>query len=233
VIPNSASDPDAWMVVGKIVSAQGLAGEVRIYPESDFPERFETPGTRWLRADEDTMPQPVQLEQGRYVQNKGLYIVKFAEVSDRAQAEALRGYWMVVPVADRLPLEDDEFHVQDLLGLSVIDQASGSLVGTVIDVVAAGNDLLVVQPSSTQSATVEDRSSPAPRTPTTTTQTTPQTSQRRSARPLRKSEQPQPILIPFVLEIVPVVDLAAQRVEITPPAGLIPALDAALPQEPA
>ncbi|HEY9659223.1 MAG TPA: ribosome maturation factor RimM, partial [Allocoleopsis sp.] len=37
-----------WLEIGKIVGVQGLKGEVRIYPNSDFPERFEQPGKRWL-----------------------------------------------------------------------------------------------------------------------------------------------------------------------------------------
>ncbi len=38
------------LVVGKIVAAQGLRGELRVNPLSDFPERFTQAGPRWLRA---------------------------------------------------------------------------------------------------------------------------------------------------------------------------------------
>ena len=36
--------------VGKIVGVQGLQGELRVNPASDFPERFTEPGPRWLRS---------------------------------------------------------------------------------------------------------------------------------------------------------------------------------------
>ncbi|MGL5511579.1 MAG: ribosome maturation factor RimM, partial [Microcoleaceae cyanobacterium] len=35
-----------FIEIGKIVAAHGLLGEVRVYPESDFPERFLEPGQR-------------------------------------------------------------------------------------------------------------------------------------------------------------------------------------------
>lgn len=32
-----------WIEIGTIVAAHGLTGEVRVYPNSDFPERFIEP----------------------------------------------------------------------------------------------------------------------------------------------------------------------------------------------
>lgn len=134
-----------FLEIGKIVGVQGLKGEVRIYPDSDFPERFVQPGRRWLLPPGQADPQPIQLRHGRYLNGKGLFVVAFEGVSDRTQAEALVGSKLLVPEADRPPLDDDEFHVRDLLGLEVFDQSTQECVGTVINVLAAGNDLLEVQ----------------------------------------------------------------------------------------
>ena len=41
---------EAWLTVGKIVGVQGLQGELRVNPASDFPERFTVPGPRWVRS---------------------------------------------------------------------------------------------------------------------------------------------------------------------------------------
>ena len=41
--------PDGWMEIGSIVGAQGIKGEVKVYPNSDFPERYE-------RADHLILP---------------------------------------------------------------------------------------------------------------------------------------------------------------------------------
>ncbi|UIE37029.1 ribosome maturation factor RimM [Leptodesmis sichuanensis A121] len=134
-----------FIEIGRIVGAQGLTGEVRVYPSSDFPERFLEPGNRWLLPPGATDPKLIELVQGRYLESKGLYIVQIAGITDRNQAEALRNSVVLVSEQDRPLLEEDEFYILDLIGLEVFDQASQTLIGTVINVLSAGNDLLEVQ----------------------------------------------------------------------------------------
>ncbi|MCV3213494.1 ribosome maturation factor RimM, partial [Plectonema radiosum NIES-515] len=143
--PSSPPIPDGWLEIGKIVAPQGLSGEVRVYPESDFPERFEVPGKRWLLRPGFPEPQPIELLTGRYIQGKNLYVLKLAGVDDCDFAEELRGCKLLVPQSDRPKLGEDEYHVIDLIGLPVFMQESGELVGTVVDIIAAGNDLLDVE----------------------------------------------------------------------------------------
>lgn len=179
--------PPGWLEIGRVVGPQGLRGEVRVYPNSDFPERFFLPGSRGVLRPGQAEPEMMTLVSGRFLDNKGLYLIQFEEVRDRDQAETLRNAVLVVAEGDRLPTEPDEFHVADLIGLSVRMQSTGDAIGTVVDVYTAGNDLLAV-----------------------------------ALDPVPESSQPPPVLIPFVHEIVPVVDLAAGIIEITPPQGLIP-----------
>ena len=44
------AESEDWLIVGRFVGAQGLRGELRVNPASDFPERFTSPGSRWLRG---------------------------------------------------------------------------------------------------------------------------------------------------------------------------------------
>ncbi|MDZ8054745.1 MAG: ribosome maturation factor RimM [Aulosira sp. ZfuVER01] len=136
---------DDWLEIGKIVAAQGLSGELRVYPNTDFPERFEVAGTRWLLRPGETEPQPIELLEGRYIENKNLYAIKLAGVENRNQAEELRDSKLMVPISDRPQLAEDEFYVPDLIGLEVFLQASGELVGTVVDIIPTGHDLLEVE----------------------------------------------------------------------------------------
>ena len=135
-----------FLLIGKIVAAQGMKGEVRVYPESDFPERFLVAGTRWLLRSHSKTPEPIQLVRGRYLDGKGLYVVQLAGVTDRTQAEALQDCKLFVPEGDRPPLEAGEFHILDLIGLDVVKQATQTSIGKVISIIRAGNDLLEVQP---------------------------------------------------------------------------------------
>ena len=208
-----------WLEVGKIVAPQGLAGEVRVYPDSDFPERFEQPGPRWLQFPEQPGqdPQAIELLRGKYLSGKGLYVVKFAGVDTREQAEALRGCGLLVRSSDRPVLEAGEFYLPDLIGLRVFDRRTQSLVGTVVDTFRAGNDLLSVKLFPSQVATPEAEAVDAAQA----SESRGKTKRRRRRKTRSKSPKQDTVLIPFVEEIVPVVDLAQQRIEISPPQGLL------------
>jgi 16S rRNA processing protein RimM len=175
---------DNWLEVGKIVAPQGLQGELRVASDSDFPERFEQPGKRWLLSPNSVQPQEVELLGGRYIPGKDLYAIRLAGVENRDQAEALRGYRLLVLKSDRPQLDSDEYHVADLIDLEVYNQLTGENIGVVIDIILAGSDLLEVQLH-------------------------------------REKEKKATVLIPFVKEIVPVVDLEGGRIEIEPPPGLL------------
>jgi 16S rRNA processing protein RimM len=173
---------DDLLEIGRIMAAQGLQGEVRISSESDFPERFEKAGKRWLESPDGQTRQEIMLQRGRFIPGKNIYVVKFAGIDDRTQAEALRGYRVFVAQGDRPRLEADEYHVSDLINLEVYNQITGEIIGTVQDIFVAGNDLLEIK----------------------------------LYHPPEKT-----ILIPFVKEIVPIVNLENKRLEINPPAGLL------------
>jgi 16S rRNA processing protein RimM len=146
--------PQDWLEIGTIVAPQGLKGEVRVYSESDFPERFETPGQRWLQRPGIPDPKAIHLLEGRFLNGKGLYVVKFAEISDRAQAEALRGARLLVPQGDRPLLQPGEFYIQDLIGLAVFLQPGQALIGEIVGIANAGNDLLEIKLTACPEQTV-------------------------------------------------------------------------------
>ncbi len=137
-------ETENWLEIGTIVAPQGIQGEVRVLSASDFPQRFLTQGQRWVRKNETDLPRPLELKKGKQIPGKNLFILRFAEITDRNQAEALIDHKLLVPASDRLPLEPGEFHVMDLLGLIVYDQGTGDRLGVVTDFYSAGNDLLGV-----------------------------------------------------------------------------------------
>ena len=144
---------DEWMMVGKLVAAQGLQGELRVVPRSDFPERFTVPGPRWLRLKE-AEPQPVELLSGRLLPGKTLYVLRLEGVDSREAAEALVGHELLVRGDDRPQLSEGEFHLLDLVGLEVRLEADGQVIGRVVDLLSAGNDLLEVELTSEDGAVV-------------------------------------------------------------------------------
>jgi len=142
---------DELMVVGKIVAAQGLKGELRILPLSDFPERFTRAGQRWLQRREEA-PRLVDLRGGRQLPGKGLFVVRVADVDSREAAEALVGEQLLVRASDRPKLARGEFHLLDLVGTEVRLLETGEVIGRVCDLIHAGNDLLEVEQDSPSGA---------------------------------------------------------------------------------
>ena len=189
--------------MGRLVSAQGLQGELRLNPLSDFPERFTVPGQRWLQGR--TGPaKAVTLLSGRQLPGRELYVLRLEGVNDRSSAEALVGHALLVPASDRPPLAEGEFHLLDLVGLEVRLLADGGVIGRVTDLLHAGNDLLEVELAAAPGpGPTAEAGQPAP-----------------APKPAGPTK-PRRILIPFVEPIVPEVHLAEGWLGITPPPGLL------------
>jgi 16S rRNA processing protein RimM len=186
-----APEPGELIPVGRFVAAQGLGGEVRLLPLSDFPERFTRPGERWLQAH-GAEARPVRLLAGRPLPGRNLYAVRLEGISDRRAAEALVGQHLLVSAGDRPTLQPGEFHLLDLVGLQVrLLEDPSTPIGTVSDLIHAGNDLLEVELGVPPGADGVER------------------------------RGPRRLLIPFVEAIVPEVNLEEGWIGLTPPPGLL------------
>ena len=139
------AESDDWLSVGKIVGVQGLQGELRVNPASDFPERFTAPGPRWLRSRQGGAPTEIQLKKGRQLPGKSLFVVRLEGIDDRSAAQALVGQELLVAGDDRPELAEGEFHLLDLVGLEARLTADGPAIGTVTDLISGGNDLLEIK----------------------------------------------------------------------------------------
>lgn len=200
---NVMTSPADWIEIGKIVGPQGLQGQLKVYPSSDFPERFLEPGTRWLQRRGQREPEPIELTYGRDIPGKNLFIIEIDGIADRDEAEALRDAVLYVPGDDRPELEDGEFHVMDLIGLVALNHATGDRIGVVTDVMSSASDLLSIELDT-------------PIVPPDTS-----SSKRRFRRKQKTLKSQTHVLIPFVEAIVPIVDVAGGCVRIVPVPGLI------------
>ncbi len=119
--------------VGKIVSAVGIKGEVKIYPYTDYLERFEELDDVYV-GDEI-----LEIEKVRY--QKNMVIIKFKSIPDRNGAEKLKDKFVTISRDHLRELEEDEYFIFDLIGLEAVDQ-EGKHLGKVTDVIQnAAQDL--------------------------------------------------------------------------------------------
>lgn len=121
------------VLVGEIVKAHGLRGEVAVWALSENPARFKV-GARLRVGAEAASSVEMTVEQCRPQPPERL-LVRFAGVVDRTQAEALRGARIFAPPRDLPALPEDSFWEQDLLGLQVVDTA-GTPLGEVTAVLS-------------------------------------------------------------------------------------------------
>ena len=135
------------LVVGRVVKAHGVRGELVVEVRTDSPEERFVPGARLVgrtgrgrtAADRDVTVEAARDHSGRL-------LVRLVGVTDRDSADALRGMLLLVD-SEALPEPEDpdEFHDHQLVGLRVRD-TSGSEIGEVVEIVhTPGGELLTVR----------------------------------------------------------------------------------------
>ena len=137
-------DKDKWMSIGKIVAPQGLKGDIRLKPSSDFPERFTKPGKRWIQKEQE-LPTEIKLTKGSLIPGKSIYVLSIEGVSNRSSAEKIIGWNLVIPIDSRPNLSKNEYHYFDLIGLEARRGRKKTLIGHVTDLIKGGNDLVEIK----------------------------------------------------------------------------------------
>ncbi|MDR0803827.1 MAG: ribosome maturation factor RimM [Rickettsiales bacterium] len=105
---------DARILVGKIVAAQGLRGDLRVQTFTRNPADFQ--GLHLINHQS-------QIINHKFVRSDGsVAIIKIDGVDDRTAAEKLRGTELFVNRGDLPELPEGEFYHADLLGMRVGDR---------------------------------------------------------------------------------------------------------------
>jgi 16S rRNA processing protein RimM len=130
-----------YLAIGRIVRAHGLHGELSVTILTEFPERFET--TEWVYLGNEFEASPYRLESYRW--HKKNLLLTLSGITDRTQAEQLRGQYVQVPLAEAIPLPEGTYYLYQLLGLQVVT-IDGQSLGVVADIIETGaNDVYVVE----------------------------------------------------------------------------------------
>lgn len=133
------------LVVGRVVRAHGITGELVVEVRTDDPETRFAPGTSLRARPPRGGPERVYVVDSAR-EHTGRLLVRLADVADRNSADALRGTVFLVDTEDLPPIDvPDEFYDHQLEGLRVVT-TDGRLVGNVNEVLhtAAGELLSVV-----------------------------------------------------------------------------------------
>jgi 16S rRNA processing protein RimM len=112
------------ILLGVVLGAQGLRGEVRVKTFTETPERLAAYGA--LKTPDGRL---LEIATAR-ASKAETAIVRFKGVADRASAEALADTQLFVPRSALSPAGDDEFYHADLLGLRAQD-SEGRIIGEI------------------------------------------------------------------------------------------------------
>jgi 16S rRNA processing protein RimM len=162
---NSSTEAQGWVQVARITRPRGNKGEVLAELFTDFPARLSSRLQIFLRHAQDE-PKAIGLQNFWVDRNHPEHgIFHFEGCSSIDAAEKLRGFEVLIPLADRVKLPAGKYFVSDLIGCSVFEtpavetklsspacrmEEAPRVVGTVGDVFfpgegAAGTPLLQVQ----------------------------------------------------------------------------------------
>lgn len=129
------------LTVARIGRVHGVLGEVTIEVRTDEPDERFFIGS--VLATEPASFGPLTITSVR--NHNGILLLGFKGITDRNAAEKLRDVLLIADVdIDAQGFDEDDFHIQQLLGCTVVTE-SGKEIGEVADVVPLpGQDLLAV-----------------------------------------------------------------------------------------
>jgi 16S rRNA processing protein RimM len=130
---------EAYLAVGRIIGAHGVHGEIKVRQLTDFPERFATGALLFLEGES------FQREIVSVRPHKGMLLIRLSDLNDRNAVEYLRGKYLFVPREDAMPLAEDEYYEDELVGL-VVETMEGELLGELVEIMWTGaNEVYIVQ----------------------------------------------------------------------------------------
>lgn len=138
-LPNLAPEGERTITLAAIIGAHGVTGEVRL--------KLFGEGVAALKQHKSF--NHGQLTAAKLRDNgKGGAVARFAEVTDRNGAEALRGTALTVPRSALPPLDEGEYYHSDLIGLPAVS-SDGEALGTCIAVenFGAGDIIEIERPA--------------------------------------------------------------------------------------
>ena len=127
--PNSGKSGETDIIIGRVVSVNVPKRQIRIAPETSYPERFERMRELRLRTGAGA-EVVVTLDDIRVTQKAVIASVRSESGEEIA---SFRGAKVVVRRSERHPLPEGEHYADDLVGLTVKD-TSGGVIGILREV---------------------------------------------------------------------------------------------------
>ena len=130
--------------VGRIVNTHGVRGEVKVLATTDFPEkRFKIGRTLFVQIGGNRY-QELTIKTHRRQQQ--MHLLTFTGYDNLDQVLPLKTHLLYVTEAEQHRLAPGEYYYRDIVGLTVVEQATNETIGVVKEILAPGaNDVWVIK----------------------------------------------------------------------------------------
>ena len=137
--PGPTQPDEDEVIVGQIGGPWGLRGDLKVQVLTDLLSRFSPGSVLHLKG------QPTRVERSRPA--KGGILVKLDTISDRTEAESVRGLLLTVPRSDVEPPPEGSYYHFQIIGIGVWSE-QGEYLGNVKEILSTGgNDVYVLSGS--------------------------------------------------------------------------------------
>jgi len=125
---------DERLVVALVRGVHGLDGAIRVEILTDRPEERYAPRSVLFREGSD---RPLTVTRSSAIADGPGWRLQFAEIRDRAAAEALRGAYLEIAAGPDAVLPRGAYFWHEVIG-STVTATDGTVLGTVRDVYRSG-----------------------------------------------------------------------------------------------
>lgn len=136
--------------VARVRRAHGVRGALSVESLTDEPDAILAAGRRLFQGTVDgalwldpatRAPRALHVTEAR--PTKDGWLLTLAELTDRTEAERWHGRHLLVPVEELTPPAEDEVFTHELIGMTMLDDATGASLGEVIEVFDLPQGLLL------------------------------------------------------------------------------------------
>lgn len=128
------------IAVGVIRKPHGVRGEASVEAWTDSPDRFGELTSVTLVSPDESSTRVAAIESTR--PHAGRALVKFAGIDTPEDVALLRDWTVEIEESEARPLEENEYFLHDLVGLTLVD-AEGRERGRVVGTEEGGGALLL------------------------------------------------------------------------------------------
>lgn len=128
------------IAVGVIRKAHGVRGEASVEPWTDSLERFDDLVRVTLVSPDERETREAGVESVRI--HAGRALIKFSGIASPEEIRGLHNWTVEIPEEDARELEEDEYFLHDLVGLTLVD-ADGNARGVVAEAYEGGGGILL------------------------------------------------------------------------------------------